>query len=112
MLTFVLTKCNLREDLLFCFHLNKKKSAEGHWLLFETCGDHHPSIFKLSTGWEDLSDNFGMNNQECEGRYEKFEDTGLKALLNEDSCKMKVKLVESLGVTQQVSLCLKAMVMF
>ena len=101
MSTFVLTKQHLRETLLFCFNL-KKSAAEGHRLLCEAYGEHAPSI-KTCEYWfrRFNSGNFDTSDKEREGRPVKFEDTELKALLDQDSCQTQEKLAKILGVTQK-----------
>ena len=49
MSTFVPTKQNFREALVFCFNL-KKSAADGHRLLCEAHGEHDPSI-KICEYW-------------------------------------------------------------
>jgi len=77
MSTFVPTKHNLREALLFCFHL-KKSAADGHrWtLLCEAYGEHASSI-KTCEYWfrRFKSGDFDTSDKEREGKPVKFEDS-------------------------------------
>ena len=110
MSTFVPTKHNLREALLFCFHL-KKSAAEGHRLLCEAYGEHAPSI-KTCEYWfrRFKRGDFDTSDKEREGRPVTFEDAELEVLLDQDSCQTQEELAETLGVTQQaISNRLKAM---
>ena len=108
MSTFVPTKRNLREALLFCFHL-KKKAAEGHRLLCEAYGDYAPSISNCKYWFRRFkSDDFDTEDKEREGRPQTFEDAELEELLDQDSCQTQEELAETLEVTQQaISLRLK-----
>jgi len=110
MSTFVPTKHNLREALLFCFHL-KKSAADGHRLLCEAYGEHAPSI-KTCEYWFRRFKNgdFDTSDKEREGRPVKFEDAELEELLDQDSCQTQEELAKTLRVTQQaISNRLKAM---
>jgi len=57
-------KRNVREALLFCFHL-KKSAAESQRMLSETYGDYTPSI---STREYDAKDDFNTEDKERSGR--------------------------------------------
>lgn len=98
MSTFVPSKTNLREALLFCFHL-KKKAAEAHRLVCEAYGDYAPSISTCEYWFRRFKNgDFDTDDKERPGQPKKFEDEELEALLNEDSCQTLQELSESLGV--------------
>ena len=110
MSTFVPTKHNLREALLFCFHL-KKSAAEGHRLLCEAYGEHAPAR-KTCEYWfrRFKRGDFDTSDKEREGGPVTFADAELEALLDQDSCQTQEEIAETLGVTQQaISNRLKAM---
>ena len=110
MSTFVPTKQQLWEALLFCFNL-KKSASEGHRLLCEAYREHAPSI-KTCEYWfrRFKSGDFDTSDKRREGRPVKFEDAELEALLDQDLCQTQEELAETLGVTQQaISNRLKAM---
>jgi len=108
MSTFVPKKHNLREVLLFCFHL-KKSAADRYRLLCEAYGEHAPSI-KTCEYWRFKSGDFDTSDKEREGRPVKFEDAELEKLLDQDSCQTQEELARTLGATQQaISSRLKAM---
>ena len=110
MSTFVPTKHNLREALLFCFNL-KKSAADGHRLLCEAYGEHAPSIKTCEYLFRRFkSGDFDTSDKEREGRPVKFENAELEAVLDQNSCQTQEELAETLGVTQQaISNRLKAM---
>ncbi|UYV79010.1 SETMAR [Cordylochernes scorpioides] len=101
MSTFLPTKHNLREALLFCFNL-KKSATDGHRLLCEAYGKHALSIKSCEYWfWRFKSGDFDTRDKERGGRPIKFEDAELEALLDEDSSQTQEELAETLGVTQQ-----------
>ena len=56
------------------------------------------------------NNDFGVDNKECSGTLEKFEDDELEALLHEDSCQAQAELAQSLGVDPITVLkCLEAL---
>ena len=68
MSTFVPTKHNLREALLFCFNL-KKCAADGHRLQDEAYGEYAPSIKTCEYGFRCFkSGDFDTSKKESEGR--------------------------------------------
>lgn len=101
MSTFVPTKHNLREALLFCFNL-KKSASDGHLLLCEAYGEHALSI-KTCEFWfrRFKSGDFDTSDKAREGRPVTFEDAELEALLDQDSCQTQEELAETFGVTHQ-----------
>ena len=74
MSTFVPTKHNLPEALLFCFHL-KKSAAEGYRLLCEAYGEHTPAR-KTCEYWfrRFKRGDFDTSDKEREGRPVMFAD--------------------------------------
>ncbi|UYV79912.1 hypothetical protein LAZ67_18001028, partial [Cordylochernes scorpioides] len=101
MSTFLPTKHNLREALLFCFNL-KKSATDGHRLLCEAYGKHALSIKSCEYWFRRFkSGDFDTRDKERGGRPIKFEDAELEALLDEDSSQTQEELAETLGVTQQ-----------
>ncbi|UYV75492.1 SETMAR [Cordylochernes scorpioides] len=101
MSTFLPTKHNLREALLFCFNL-KKSATDGHRLLCEAYGKHALSIKSCEYWFRRFkSGDFDTGDKERGGRPIKFEDAELEALLDEDSSQTQEELAETLGVTQQ-----------
>lgn len=98
MSTFVPTKRNLREALLFCFNW-KKKAAESHRLLCEVYGEHAPSQQTCEYWFRRFkSGDFDVDDKERPGQPKKFEDDELEALLDKDSCQTQAELAESLEV--------------
>ncbi|UYV78940.1 SETMAR [Cordylochernes scorpioides] len=97
MSTFLPTKHNLREALLFCFNL-KKSATDGHRLLCEAYGKHASCEYWFRRF---KSGDFDTRDKERGGRPIKFEDAELEALLDEDSSQTQEELAETLGVTQQ-----------
>lgn len=86
MSSFVPSKRNLRESLLFCFHL-KKKAAEGYRMLLEAYGDHAPSISTCEYWFRRFkSGDFDVEDKERPGQPKRYEDEELEALLDEDPC--------------------------
>ncbi|UYV69955.1 SETMAR [Cordylochernes scorpioides] len=89
MSTFLPTKHNLREALLFCFNL-KKSATDGHRLLCEAYGKHALSI------------------KSCEYWFRRFKsgdfDTRDKERGGRPINQTQEELAETLGVTQQVIL--------
>ena len=110
MSNFVPTKHNLREALLFCFHL-KKSAAEAHRMVLEAYGDYTPSISSCEKWFQKFkSGDFSTEDKERPGQPKKFEDAELEALLHEDSSQTQEELAKSLGVTQAaISIRLKAL---
>lgn len=110
MSTFVPTKRNLREALLFCFHL-KKSAAESHRMLVEAYADNAPSISTCEKWYQRFkSGDFDTEDKERSGQPKKFEDVELEALLEEDSSQTQEELAISLNVTQAaISKRLKAL---
>ena len=104
MSTFVPTKHNLREALLFCFNL-KKSAADGHRLLCEAYGEHAPSI-KTCEYWfrRFKSGDFDTSDKKREGRPVMFEDAELEALLDQDSCQTQEELAETLQLSRALKL--------
>ncbi|UYV83676.1 SETMAR [Cordylochernes scorpioides] len=101
MSTFLPTKHNLREALLFCFNL-KKSATDGHRLLCEAYGKHALSIKSCEYWFRRFkSGDFDPRDKERGGRPIKFEEAELEALLDEDSSQTQEELAETLGVTQQ-----------
>ncbi|UYV68992.1 SETMAR [Cordylochernes scorpioides] len=101
MSTFLPTKHNLREALLFCFNL-KKSATDGHRLLCEAYGKHALSIKSCEYWFRRFkSGDIDTRDKERGGRPIKFEDAELEALLDEDSSQTQEVLAETLGVTQQ-----------
>ncbi|UYV62812.1 SETMAR, partial [Cordylochernes scorpioides] len=101
MSTFLPTKHNLREALLFCFNL-KKSATDGHRFLCEAYGKHALSIKSCEYWFRGFkSGDFDTRDKERGGRPIKFEDAELEALLDEDSSQTQEELAETLGVTQQ-----------
>jgi len=110
MSSFVPTKRNLREALLFCFHL-KKLATESLRLLSEAYGDYAPLI-SICEYWfrRFKSGDFDLEDKERPSQPKKFEDEELKALLDEDQCQTLKELAEALNVTEMaVSKRLKSM---
>lgn len=98
MSTFEPTKRNLREALLFCFHL-KKSAAAARSLLEEAYGGHTPSISTCEYWFRRFkSGDFDTDDKERSGQPKKFEDEELEALLDEDPCQTLQELSKSLGV--------------
>ncbi|UYV78794.1 hypothetical protein LAZ67_16002798 [Cordylochernes scorpioides] len=101
MSTFLPTKHNLREALLFCFNL-KKSATDGHRLLCKAYGKHALSIKSCEYWFRRFkSGDFDTRDKERGGRPIKFEDDELEALLDDDSSQTQEELAETLGVTQQ-----------
>lgn len=97
---FVPTKRNLREALLFCFHL-KKTAAESHRLLQEAYGEHALSERSCREWFARFKSNdFDTEDKERSGGPKKFEDEELEELLREDSCQTLQELADSLNVDQ------------
>ena len=111
---FVPTKHNLREALLFCFHL-KKNSAESHRMIVESYDNHAPSLSTCEKWFQRFkSGDFDTKDKEHPGQAKvgdlTVEDEELEALLDEDSCQTQQELADALGVTQQaISQRLKTM---
>jgi len=105
MSNFVLTKQHLREILIFCFNW-KKSAAEANRMLIEVYGDIAPTN-KSCKGFED--GNFSVEDKPRSGQPKKFEDKELEALLEEDQSQTQEELAESLGITQQAVVRLRAM---
>ena len=78
------TKRNLREAMLFCFHL-KKSGAGCHRLLVDAYGNHTPTV-QIVENWfrQFKSGDLDLENKECTGQPKKFADTKLKAFLDQD----------------------------
>lgn len=110
MSTFEPNKYHLREALFFCFNL-KKRAADGHQMLCETCGEHAPLI-KTCEYWfrRFKSGDYDIKDKGREGKPVKFEDDELEELLDQDLCQTQEELAETLEVTQQaISSHLKTM---
>ena len=101
---------NLREALIFCFHL-KKTAAEAHRMLSSTCGQAALSERTCREWFQRFKRcDFDVDDRHGDEKEKIFEDSELQALLDEDSCQMQENLSESLRVTQQAILKrLKAM---
>ncbi|EGI64490.1 Mariner Mos1 transposase [Acromyrmex echinatior] len=76
---FVPTKRNLREALLFCFHL-KKSAVESQRMLSEAC------------------DNINYTSSISICQPKKFEEEEMKALFDQDRDQTQEELAESLNV--------------
>ena len=78
------TKRNLREAMLFCFHL--KKSAAGcHCLLAEAYGNHTPTVQTVENWFRRFkSGDFDLKDKERPGQPKKFQDTELEAFLDQE----------------------------
>ena len=99
MSSFEPNKRHLRELLIYFFNL-KKSAAEAHRLLVEAYGD--AALSERSREWFQKFKNgeFDVEDKERSGRPKVYEDTKLKALLD-DSCQTQKELALILGVTQQ-----------
>ena len=111
MLNFVPTKRNLREALLFCFHL--KKSAAENQRMLGIYSDYTPSISTCEYWFRRYKkDNFDTKDKERSGQPKKFEDEKMEALLDQDLNQTQEEFVESLNVDQStISRRLKAIEM-
>lgn len=100
MSNYVPEKVVLRGSLI-TFFLLKKSAAESHRLLGEAYGEHTPSI-KTCEYWfrRFKSGDFNVEDKERSGRPEKFEETELQALLDENACQTQRELAMELNVTQ------------
>ncbi len=84
MSTFVPTKQNLRDALLFCFHL-KKNASESHLLLAEAYGEHAFTEATCRNWFRLFKDNdFDLTDKHRPGQPKKFEDEELEELLDQD----------------------------
>jgi len=98
MSNFVPTKRNLREALLFCFHL-KKSAAESQRMLSEAYGDYTPSISTCEYWFRRYKKgDFDTEDKERPGQPKKFEDEKVEALLDQDPSQTQEELAESLNV--------------
>jgi [histone H3]-lysine36 N-dimethyltransferase SETMAR len=106
---FVPTKRNLREALLFCFHL-KKSVAESQRMLSEAYGDYAPSISTCEYWFRRYKKgDFDTEDKERPGQPKKFGDEELEALLDQDPSQTQEELAESLIVDRStISRRLKA----
>ena len=96
MSNFVPIKRNLREALLFCFHL-KKSAAESQRILSEVCGNYTPSISTCQY-WFRRYKKGDTEDKERSGQPKKFKDEEMEALLDQDPSQMQEELAESLNV--------------
>lgn len=112
MSNFVPTKCNLREALLFCFHL-KKSAAESQRMLSEAYDDYTSSISTCEYWFRRYKKgDFDTEDKKRPGQPKKFEDEEMEALLDQDPSQTQEELVESLNVDQSmISRRLKAIEM-
>lgn len=107
---FIPKKRNLREALLFCFHLKKSATESLRWLS-EAYGDYAPSISTCEYWFRRFKcGDFDTEDKERPGQPPKFEDEKLEALLDEDPCQTLKEFASTLNVTQMaISKCLKAL---
>lgn len=110
MSTFVPENDDLRQALIFCFHL-KKSAAESHQMLIEAYGDHALSEATCKRWFQRFRNNdFDVRNKERGRPPKKFEDAELQALLDEDDTLSEKQMGIMLNVAQQtISVRLKAM---
>ena len=100
MTNFVPEKVFLQEVLLHYFN-KKKTAAESHRILVEVYGEHALADRTCQKWFARFkSRDFGLEDEECPGQPKKFENEGLKALLDDDCCQTQEELAESLGGTQ------------
>ena len=104
------TKRNLRKAMLFCFHL-EKSAAGSHRLLVEADGNHTPTV-QIVENWfrRFKSGDFDLGDKENPEQPKKFEDTELKAFLDQNPCVTFEMTVDEFNVhVSTVSKRLKAM---
>ena len=90
---------NLREVLIFCFHL-KKTAAEAHRMLSSTYSEAALSERTCREWFQRFKNgDFDVEDRKGDEKEKIFEVSELEALLAEDSCQMQEELAESLGVT-------------
>lgn len=107
MTSFVPSKEDLRNSLLFCYLLDKTP-LQAHTMLVKAYGSH--SLCKEQC--IDLFDRFRKENIHLEdrGKPKKFQDNELQELLNEDNSQTQAQLGDSLSVcVKTISLRLKEM---
>ena len=99
MSNFVPEKVFLRGILFHYFNM-KKTAAESH-ILVEVYGEHALAERTCQKWFARFkSGDFSLEGGERPGQPKKFEDEELEALVDEDCCKTREELAESLGVTQ------------
>lgn len=101
---------HLWKVLIFCFNM-KQSAAEAHRMLANTYGEAVVSERTCREWFQRFKiGDFNIEDRHGGGRERVFDDTELKALLDEDSCQTQEELAGSLGVSQQaVSKRLKTM---
>lgn len=100
MSTFVPNKQHFREVVLFYFNWNKS-AAETHRILIEVYGESAPSRKSCFRWFQRFKKgDFGVEDKERSGRPKKFEDSELKALLDEDPNQTLQQMAEALNVTK------------
>ncbi|UYV66246.1 hypothetical protein LAZ67_4000972 [Cordylochernes scorpioides] len=92
---------HLREVLLFAFNW-KKSATEAHRMLEEVYGDHALSKSQCYRWFKKFqSGDFELDNEPRGKPHQKFEDTELQALLDDDSTQTQEKLAKQLQVSQE-----------
>ena len=93
------TKRNLRETLLFCFHLKKSFAVESQRMLLEAYGDYTPSISTCEYWFRCYKKgDFDTEDKECPGQPKKFEDEEIEVLLDQDLSQTQAELAEFLNI--------------
>ena len=81
------TKRNLRETMLFCFHLEKSAVAGYHRFFVEAYGNHTSTVQAIENWFQRFKNgDFDLEDKERPGQPIKFEDTELEAFLDQDPC--------------------------
>ena len=102
---FVPNNRHLREVLIFFFHL-KKTAAEAHREHQKVYGDAALSETTCCDWFRRVKGgDFDVDDRPREGRPKTFEDSKLKALLDEDPCQTQEELASALRVTQAIITC-------
>ena len=110
MSNFVPGNYDLRTASIFCYHL-KKTAAESHRMLVEAYSEHALCESQCFEWFKKFrSGNFYVSNEERGRPAEKFQDSELQALLDEDDAQTQQQLADQLNVTREaVSIRLRAM---
>ena len=109
MSNFLPGKYDLRTASIFCYHL-KKTAVESHRMLVEAYSEHALGKSQCFEWFKKFrSGNCDVSNEE-RGKPEKFQDSELQALLDEDDAQTQQQLADQLNVTREaVSIRLRAM---
>lgn len=101
MSNFVPEKCHMREALLFLFNL-KKNATEAHQMLVDAYIQRALSLRTCQEWFKRFkAGDFDVNDKEHGKPPQKFQDSELQALLDEDDAQTQQQLANALNVTQQ-----------